>query len=246
MYPTTVPTVGDQLVGAHLNWKAYIEGIDESGASAPACAHPAAGATDPTFGAGAYATFRDPFAYFESVVSSSACASRVVGLSSLSGDLAKASSTPSLSYIVPDRCHDAGPTPCAPGAPTGPADADGFLESVVPKILASKAYSSGGLIVITSDEAPSSGEFADSGSCCGQPAYPNLPAVEGHGRGGGVVGALLISPYAPAGKTTAEQYNHYSLLRTIEDAFKLGHLGYAGLSAVKPLAPALFTASPKG
>lgn len=246
VYPSTIPTVGDQLAAAHLNWKAYIEGIDEPGAAAPACAHPPTGGTDPTFGTGTYATFRDPFAYFESVISSSACASRVVGLSSLSGDLAKASSTPSLSYIVPDRCHDAGPTPCAPGAPTGPADADGFLESVVPKILASKAYSAGGLLVITSDEAPSSGEFADSSSCCGQPAYPNLPAVEGHGRGGGAVGALLLSPYAPAGKTSAEQYNHYSLLRTIEDIFKLGHLGYAGLSAVKPLAPALFTASAKG
>ncbi len=200
VYPASTQTVGDQLAAAHLKWKAYIEGIDEPGAAAPACAHPLAGGLDTTFETGAYATFRDPFVYFESVVSSSACASEIVGLGSLTGDLASSTSTPNLSYIVPDRCHDAGPAPCTPGATAGPADADGFLESVVPKIMASKAYKSGGLLVITSDEAPSSGEFADSSSCCGQPVYPNLPTVEGHGRGGGVVGALLISPYAPEGE----------------------------------------------
>jgi len=116
----------------------------------------------------------------------------------------------------------------------------------VPRILASKAYRAGGLLVITSDEAPSSGEFSDSSSCCGQPAYPNLAPVEGHGRGGGAVGALLISPRVPAGRTSSEPYNHFSLLRTIEDTFGLSHLGFAGLGAVKPLAPALFSASAKG
>ncbi len=98
--------------------------------------------------------------------------------------------------------------------------------------MASKAYKAGGLIVITSDEAPSSGEFADSSSCCGQPAYPNLPAQTTRGKGGGAVGALLISPFVPAGKTSSEEYNHYSLLRTIEEDFKLdAALGYAALSS---------------
>jgi hypothetical protein len=247
VYPASTPTLAGQLAAQHLTWKAYIQGIDEPGAAPAACAHPALGAGDPTFGAGPYATFRDPFVYFESVTSSSTCAADVVGLGALAGDLsAGAESTPSLAYIVPDRCHDGGPTSCAPGAPSGPADADGFLESVVPEILASKAYKAGGLLVITSDEAPSSGESADSSSCCGQPAYPNLPPVEGHGRGGGAVGALLISPDVPAGKTSGEQYNHFSLLRTIEDTFKLPHLGYAGLSAVKSLAPELFITPGKG
>ena len=45
-----------------------------------------------------------------------------------------------------------------------------------------------------------------------------------------------------AGSTSQEPYNHFSLLRTIEDIFKLGHLGYANGPGVKPLAPALFTA----
>jgi hypothetical protein len=246
IYPASTETLAGQLTARKLKWRAYVQGIDEPGSTAGACAHPPAGAADPTFETGPYATFRDPFVYFESITSSSGCASEVVGLSSLKSDLASASSTPSLSYIVPDRCHDAAPAPCAAGAPDGPADADGLLESVVPEIMASKAYRAGGLIVITSDEAPSSGEFEDSSSCCGQPAYPNLPPQTGRVKGGGAVGALLISPYVPAGKTSAEPYNHYSLLRTIEEDFKLSHLGYAGLAAVKPFSPGLFLAKAKG
>jgi hypothetical protein len=243
VYPSSTATIGEQLAAQHLSWRAYVEGIDEPGVSAGACAHPAAGGADVSAEAGPYATFRDPFVYFEAVVSSPSCASDVVGLSALKGDLASASSTPTLSYIVPDRCHDAGPTPCSPGATAGPADADGLLESVVPRIMASKAYKDGGLLVITTDEAPSSGEFADSSSCCGQPpSYADLPIVEGKGHGGGSVGALLLSPFVPAAKTSAEPYNHFSLLRTIEDIFKLKHLGYAGLSSVKALSPSLFTA----
>jgi len=90
--------------------------------------------------------------------------------------------------------------------------------------------------VITVDEAPSSGEFADSSGCCGQPSYPNLPAATAAGlspRGGGTVGALLLSPLIKGGATSQEPYSHFSLLRTIEDLFAVSHLGYAALPAVK-------------
>jgi hypothetical protein len=124
------------------------------------------------------------------------------------------------------------------------APADTFLEKVVPEITDSKAYKENGLLVITVDEAPSSGEFADSSSCCGQPLFPNVPSKSPVGipRGGGAVGALLLSPYVKGGTTNQEKYNHFSLLRTVEDLFALDHLGYAGSSAVKSLEPALFTA----
>jgi hypothetical protein len=103
------------------------------------------------------------------------------------------------------------------------------------------------LLVITADEAPSSGEFADSSSCCGEPArYPNLaapPAGGPTGHGGGTVGALLLSPFISRASTSQQPYNHLSLLRTIEDLFGLSHLGYAALPAVKPLEASLFSAS---
>jgi hypothetical protein len=53
--------------------------------------------------------------------------------------------------------------------------ADGFLQSVIPKIEQSAAYKSGGLIAITFDEAPQTGSHADPSACCNNPVYPNLP-----------------------------------------------------------------------
>jgi hypothetical protein len=248
VYPTSTETLAGQLSAKHLTWRAYVQGIDEGAGQPGACAHPALGQPDPTAeesaSSGAYATFRNPFVYFASVLDSSQCAADDVGLASLKGDLASAKSTPSFSYIVPDRCHDGNPTPCSAGAAAGMAPAEAFLEQVVPEITASKAYKQNGLLVITVDQAPATGAFADSSACCGQPLFPNAPSksLAGTPRGGGAVGALLLSPYVKGGSTSQEPYNHFSLLRTIEDLFALKHLGYAGLPAVKSFEPALFTA----
>ncbi len=250
VYPRTTETLAGQLSARHLTWRAYVQGMGEAGSPAGTCGHPALGAPDPTSApvpaGGPYATFRNPFVYFHSLIDSPACAANDVGLNRLSADLQSAKGTPSLSYIVPDRCHDGDSTPCASGAPAGLPAADGFLKQVVPKILGSKAYKDGGLLAITVDEAPSGGELADSSSCCGQPRFPNLPAAAGSvaglpPNGGGQVGALLISPFVKPGTTNQEQYNHYSLLRTIEDLFSLKHLGYAGLAQVNSLEPSVFS-----
>jgi hypothetical protein len=45
--------------------------------------------------------------------------------------------------------------------------------------------------------------------------------------GGGLVATVVVSPLTPAGFTSATAYNHYSILRTIEDAWGLGCLGKA-------------------
>ena len=242
VYPASVQTLPGQLEAKHLTWRAYVEGLGESPGQPPACGHPAPGASDPTQAGGPYATFRNPFVYFESITAASSCATADAGLSRLKADLAgPAARTPAFSYIVPDRCHDGNPVPCSPGAPAGPAAASAWVETVAPSILASKAFKQGGLLVITIDEAPSSGEFADSSACCGQPSYPNYTAPE-IDHGGGDVGALLISPFIKGGTTSQDSYNHFSLLRTIEDVFGLGHLGYAALPAIKSFSPSLLNA----
>jgi phosphatidylinositol-3-phosphatase len=239
LYPASVKTLPGQLAAKHLRWRAYIQGLEEAGPPTGPCAHPAPGAADPTAAGGAYATYRNPFLYFESITAASSCRENDVGLGHLKADLAGAAKrTPSLSYIVPDRCHDGGPTPCAPGAPSGPATTDAVLETLVPEIMASKAYKKDGLLVITTDEAPAGGELGDSSSCCGQPSYPNLK-TSGLRHGGGVVGALLLSPLIKGATTAQEPYNHYSLLRTIEDIFGVSHLGYAALPAVPSLSASL-------
>ena len=119
----------------------------------------------------------------------------------------------------------------------------------MPQIEGSSAYKQDGLLVITVDEAPSSGALADSSSCCGQPRYPNLAATATKSlfpKAGGLVGALLLSPFIKSAETSQEPYNHFSLLRTIEDLFGLPHLGYANLAGVKSLEPSLFTATAGG
>jgi phosphatidylinositol-3-phosphatase len=253
VYPKSTQTLAGQLTEKHLSWRAYIQGMDEPGAAGGACAHPVLGQPDPSSAqpppAGqTYATSRNPFVYFHSVIDSPDCATDDVGLSELSANLSSAAHTPSFSYIAPDACHDGSATPCAPGAPAGPAAADGFLQKVVGQITSSRAYKKGGLLVITADQAPSSGPFEDSSSCCGQPKFPNLPApastVAGlPSKGGGQVGALLLSPFIKGGTTDQEQFNHFSLLRTIEGLFALGHLGYAALPSVSSFPASLFSAS---
>lgn len=245
VYPSATLTLPGQLATAGKSWKAYVEGVGNGGAGQPStCRHPALGSADgnqsPLPG-DAYETWRNPFVYFDSL-SGSECVQDDVGLEQLQTDLQSASSTPSLSYIVPSACHDGSEKPCAAGAPAGIATAEPFLKTVVPEIEASAAYKQeGGLIAITSDQAPQTGPNADSSSCCGVPQYPNLPAppasaasgpVKSTG-GGGRVGLLLISPYVKPGTVDETgYYNHFSLLHSLEELFGLQPLGYAANPAL--------------
>jgi hypothetical protein len=252
VYPSSTQTLMSQLSAKHLTWKAYVEGIDEGSGTPAACAHPASGAADPAASAPAagsmtpdYQTWRNPFVYFSSITGSSACASKDVGMSALKGDLANEKSTASFSYIAPGPCDDGNPTPCAPGKTDGMVAVNGFLQKVIPEILASKAYKQNGLLAITVDDAPATGEYADSSSCCGQPKFPNLPAPTGvaklSGSGGGQVGLLLLSPFVKKGGGLAQEtYNHFSLLATVEEVFGLGKLGYSAGAEVKPFSASLF------
>jgi hypothetical protein len=252
VYPSSTQTLAGQLAAKHMPWRAYVEGMGEGPggeSSGPDgnCGHPALGAADPSSAATppagqAYATWRNPFVYFSALTGAPSCEAEDVGIDKLSADLATPNRTPSFAYIVPDRCHDANPTPCAPGTPAGLPGAEPFLQRVVPEIMASKAYKESGLLVITVDQAPSTGQFADSSSCCGQPQFPNLPpSTSGLGpEGGGQVGALLLSPFIKQG-VSQEPYNHFSLLRTIEDFFGLSHLGYAALPKVSSFETSIFT-----
>ncbi|HVW67977.1 MAG TPA: alkaline phosphatase family protein [Steroidobacteraceae bacterium] len=82
-------------------------------------------------------------------------------------------------------------------------------------------------------------------TCCNEQPGPNLsgvrpgsatlvntPALQENivvdGYGGDRIGAVLLSPFVKPGSTSDTQYNHYSLLRSLEDIFELHeHLGYA-------------------
>ncbi len=74
---------------------------------------------------------------------------------------------------------------------------DNFLKGFVPKILNSSAWNTGGVLFIIYDEGST------------------------NTGGGGVVATAVISNYALRGKTSAVSHNHYSLLKTVEDAWGL-------------------------
>ena len=104
--------------------------------------------------------------------------------------------------------------------------ANRWLKTWVPRILASPAYRKDGLLVITFDEADTN-DKAGADACCGEGPGPNSPLPGIYGMGGGRTGAVLLSPFLKAGTWNNTAYNHYSLLRTIEDNFGLAPLGYA-------------------
>ena len=135
------------------------------------------------------------------------------------------SSTPALSYISPDLCHDAHDRRCADGGPGGLRAANRWFKTWVPKILHSPAFQQDGMLVITADE--SEGVTEDSRACCGEGPGPNAGQPGIDGPGGGRIGALVISPFVQPDTSSDRKYNHYSLLGSIEDLFGLRRLGYA-------------------
>ena len=222
VYPAAVKTVADQLEAKGRTWKGYMEDMGT------ACRHPAIGAKDDDQKAEAndqYATRHNPFVYFHSIIDRPVCKRNVVDLGALRGDLAYASTTPNLTFITPDLCSDGHDTNCADGRPGGLVSANSFLQTWVPRIMGSPAYRKDGLLIVTFDEAGS-----DNSACCNEPMSPNTPNNAGPdpGNGGGRTGAVLLSRYVRPGVANDTPYNHYALLRSIEDLFGLSHLGYAG------------------
>jgi hypothetical protein len=231
VFPAPVETLPGQLAAKELKWKAYVEEAVPGTPEPPSCAR--------------------PFGLFHSLLDKPECLESVAGLPQLAKDLKTTKKTPTLSYIVPNRCHAGAVEPCEPGQPTGPVAAEPFLKEVVPQIVASKAYAEGGLLVITSAQAPQTGATPDASSCCATPAYPNLPPLpeevplEGIKKsgGGGKVGMLLLSSFVKPGTVNETTFaNHFTLLLTIEEFFELEKLGYANEPALLPFEPTVFNA----
>jgi hypothetical protein len=95
----------------------------------------------------------------------------------------------------------------------------------VPRILASPAFRKNGMLVITADEAD--GTPQDSTACCGELSGPNTAKPGLFGPGGGKVGALVISPFTRKNTWSTTPYNHYSLLASLEEMFRLPKIGMA-------------------
>jgi phosphatidylinositol-3-phosphatase len=244
VFPAWTPTLVGQLSHAHLTWRGYFEDMGNvSGREQPTCGKPSLGKfsadrTQLAASGDAYTARHNPFLYFASVVKTPDCAKHVVPLPRLAVELASTTTTANFSFIAPSLCNDGHDSTCV-GQPGGPAAEDAWLSTWVPKITASPAFRRDGALIIVNDEAR-----GDSSACCLQPSGPNvaypggpdaaLKNAPGGGKGGGRIGALILSPFARANATTSVRYNHYSLLRSIEDLFGLRHLGYADQAGLRP------------
>jgi hypothetical protein len=222
VYPVETLTIADQLAVGRFSWHAYMDGMVDEAGKADNCVQPdpdAAEAPPP----GAYAAAQNPFVHFHSLLDLGDCATNDVPLEQLPADLRKAEKTANYSYIAPTPCNAGATGQCPPGSVEGAAAADAFLAKWVPEILASPAYKEDGLLIVSFGGAnPLTAEVPPS------PADDPLH-----------VGALLVSRFLTPGATDATSLDPYSLLRTTEDLFGLGHLGVADGSKVASIAPAL-------
>lgn len=247
VYPTSVKTIADQLEAKGLRWRGYMEDMANGPADQTTCRHPASGQQDPTQNArpgDQYAARHNPFVYFHSLIDGTSCKQNDVDLSAMPADIAQAGTTAAYSFITPNLCHDGHDQPCKGSSePGGLESINAFLQKWVPLILNSPGYRDDGMLIVTYDEAENT---QDSSACCNERAA-NTPSPGGPnpGPGGGKVGAIVISPFVKPGTVDNTPYNHYSMLRGVEDLFGVEHLGYAAQDGLEPLGPKVFNQTPK-
>lgn len=241
VYPAHVQTVANQLATTHRTWAGYMEDMGNDPARESArCGHAVIGQIDPTERAALndeYAAKHNPFVYFHAIIDSASCQTNVLPLTELERALRTADRTPNLVFIAPNLCHDGHDQPCIDREPGGLKSADEFLRRWVPIITSSPAFRADGVLIITFDESIG----LDATACCNEPTGPNTQKPGFNGPGGGRIGAVVLSPFVSPGTISDVPYNHYSLLRTVEDIFGLPHLGYAGLTRLRPFGSDVFT-----
>ena len=247
-YPRKVTTLANQLEAKGLTWAGYMEDMSRP------CERPGLDQQDDHIHARAgdqYATRHNPFVYFHALTDTNSCSLHDLPLGSLEHDLKTVATTSNLVFITPNLCNDGHDGPSAICTGGGLKSADRFLRDWTPKILASPAYKQDGMLIVTFDEAEvvvknheAQTQGTDAISCCAEPTGPNTQLPGLTGPGGGRIGAVILSRYIKPGSTNDTRYNHYSLLRSLEDLFGLDHLGYAAQSGLKAFGDDVYNAPP--
>lgn len=150
--PLKGKTLVDELAGAGISWKAYIED-----APSPNCANESKDV-------GEYAAGHNPFSQFASILNSKSQCDNVVPYSQtlLNTDL-NGSSPPDFVWITPNQCDDMHTT-CTSGKVQ---QGDDWLKTNLPTVLNSSWFASNGVVILTWDESvtkdTSGGTFGDGG-----------------------------------------------------------------------------------
>ncbi len=232
----------DELGAAHIPWGAYMEALPADNPLTdfwPASTTPL------------YASKHNPFALFTDIRNDPARVAHIKPYTDLAGDL-NGPNPPRFVFISPDQCNDmhGGVFTAVPGHPETPCPfgsanddpndaslkqkADAFVKSAVGTIMSSRAWTPHSAIFIVADEGDFSGNAVNGGwdspaGCCDSPVLPagdpDINALwPGGVFGGGLVPAVVVDPSGPRHFVDATPFNHYSLLRTIEDAWHLPEL----------------------
>jgi len=192
-----------QIEAAGLTWKSYQEDID--------------GTTCPLVSKGNYAAKHNGIVLFKDVTDDNAptskrCIAHVRPFSELDADLAN-DTVGNYNFITPNLCNDMHDT--CPPLSDSIAQGDAWLSTLIPKLLASKAYANGATVIITWDE----GEPDD-----------------------GPIGLIVLSKAAKVGYTGSIRYTHSSTLRTVQTLLRLSP--FLGDAARATDLSDLFTALP--
>jgi hypothetical protein len=205
-----VPNIVDQLESNGKTWKAYMQSyaLCNGDPLAHAC------------GDQLYERKHNPFISYQDVQSNPARVANIVDFSRFSTDLAN-NTVPDYAWISPDQCNDMHGRSTAGDCNFGNVSGlirtgDTFLANTVAAIQDSRAWTGNSVIFIAWDESDftNSGPsgFGDTRGCCD--ANP----------GGGHVLAITISHSDHGSRSSDVAYNHYTMLRTIEDGWHLGCL----------------------
>jgi hypothetical protein len=222
-HTTHTPHLGMQLEAEGLTWKAYLENLPQPGSLAFTASDPAL--DDGTRKTALYASKHTGFDNFAQVQADPRRAEKLVGFDQLDRDLASGH-LPSFALIVPNQCNEmhglVGPK--VPPACSEKAAlirrGDEEVGDLVRRLQATAAWRSKDnvAIVVTFDE----GSGGDRQGCCAM--TPDATS----NFGGGHIPTIVITNHGPRGVADPTPYNHYSLLRTMEEAFGVkGRLGHA-------------------
>ena len=150
-----------------------------------------------------YVRKHNPFIFFDPIRTDQArCEQNIVPLTRLDADLA-ANDLADFIFITPNICHSAHDCPLE--------YADQFIKEQLTKLYpVLEATGEPYLIILTWDEGNT------EETCCGLT-----------GPGGGHVATVLISPQVKQNYQDITPYSHYSILKTIADAWGLPYLGHA-------------------
>jgi hypothetical protein len=148
-----------------------------------------------------YVQKHNPFIYFNAIrLDQARCQRSIVPLTELETDLNN-NTLPNFVFITPDLCHSAHDCDLK--------TVDEWLTPWVERLQSYPPLAKNGLIILTWDE--------------GQGQHTCCELSEGGGR----VATILISPNAKKGFQDETQYTHYSILKTILQAWDLPEIGHS-------------------